>query len=66
MEGTIRVFDGFFDPDEGHVGEGRDGSLRTCRGDDLAGLARLLEHAQDARDAAGDRLRAEQEVRAVL
>jgi hypothetical protein len=61
--GTIRVFDGFFDPDAGDVGEVRDVPLRTRRGDELAGLARLLEHAQDARDAARDRFRAEQEVR---
>jgi hypothetical protein len=65
-DGTIRVFDGFFDPEEGHVGDVREVPLRTRRGDELAGLALLLEHAQDARGAARDRLRAEQEVRSML
>lgn len=64
--GTFRIFDGYHDPEHGDVGEVREVALRTPRGEELAELARLLEDLQEARDAASDRFRAEQEVRSLL
>jgi vacuolar-type H+-ATPase subunit H len=64
--GTFCVFEGYHDPEHGDVGEVRELARRTPRGDELAELARLLEDLQEARDAACDRFRAEQEVRSLL
>lgn len=58
-----RVFDGYHDPEIGDVGRIIEIPVRTDRGEELAGVLARLDALAEARAAAMDRLRAENEVR---
>jgi hypothetical protein len=64
--GVRRVFDGYTDPEIGDIGSVREVALRTGRGDELADLRSSLQDLMELRQAASDRLRAEQEIRRML